>query len=295
VQLQERYRIIEKLGGEQGKKFGDVFLGEEKASENKVVLKSLGKNSKNESIIERLKQEATFTFKHPGLPQIIELFESAQELILIKSYQKGIPLDEFWKNLPKRNRLPFLKEIIKELIPIFNHLKENNVVHCDIKPSNLLIDKNQDSFKVALIDFGLAHRIGEPTNRKTLFALGYAAPELILNRLDLVDHRTDQFALGILIWKLFTGQLPLVDPNPSIYTNLQLTHPLPDHSSLPKGIFPILSKMCSKHVFRTAPNLLSNDEVERSLKSGMNSRYNDLNQLFDELNAVHDKRNWFGF
>ncbi len=279
---------------EQGNKFGEVYLGEEKATGDKVILKTLGKTSKNEAILERLKQEATFTFKCQGLPEIIEIFESAQELILIKSYQKGIPLAEFWKNLPKKNRLPLLKEIIKELLPILNHLKENNVVHCDIKPSNLLIDKNQDSFNVALIDFGLAHRIEEPTNRKTLFPLGYAAPELILNKLDLVDHRTDQFALGILIWKLFTGQLPLAHPNPSIYTTLQLTHPLPDHSSLPKGMFPILSKMCSKHVFRTAPNLLSHEEVELSLKNGIESRYNDLNQLLDEFNTINEKRNWFG-
>jgi hypothetical protein len=64
---------------------------------------------------------------------------------------------------------------------------------------------------------------------------------------------------------------------------------------LPKGIFPILSKICSKHVFRTAPNLLSNDEVERSLKNGMNSRHDDLNQLFEELDTINEKRNWFGF
>lgn len=295
MQLRERYRIIQKLGTEQGNKFGEVYEGEEKSSGKRIILKTLGKISKNLAILDRLKQEATFTFKHPGLPEIVDFFESDQELILVKSYQEGRPLADLWENHPKKNRVAFLKAILKELIPLLNHLKENNVVHCDIKPSNILIDTSHDSVKVSLIDFGLALRKDKPNNRRILFPLGYAAPELILNRLDLVDHRADQFALGILIWKLFTEQLPLVHPNPSIYTNLQLTHPLPDHSSLPKGIFPILSKMCSKHVFRTAPNLLSNDEVERSLKNGMNSRYDDLNQLFEELDTINEKRNWFGF
>jgi serine/threonine-protein kinase len=169
------------------------------------------------------------------------------------------------------------------------------VVHCDIKPSNILVKKTEDDFEIALIDFGLAVRTTEPENRKILFPLGFAAPELLLNELDLVDHRTDLFALGISCWNLFTGELPLTHPNPSIYTNLQLTHPLPDHSSLPKGLYPILKKMANKHVFRTAPNLMTAEERKMALKEGLLGRYATLSEVLIDLTNVPLKKNWFGF
>ena len=144
-----------------------------------------------------------------------------------------------------------------------------------------------------LIDFGLAVKRTKTDVRKTLFPLGYAAPELLLNQLDIVDSRSDLFSLGIMIWRLFTGELPLKHPNPSIYTNIQLTHPLPDHVSLPKGLLEILQKMTYKFQFKLPPNKISAAEVKSSLVIGMNQRYQSFSEVSTDLNQLQQKKSFY--
>lgn len=293
--LDQKYEFIKELGSQAKRKFGKVFLVRHKATKDQCILKTIVKTPTNIHLQERLRKESSFSFHKPGLPRTIELIENESQLILIKSYCPGIPLDEYWSNLKKAERLPTLKLIIEQLTRIFDELKIEQIVHCDLKPSNILVNRTDLGIDVSLIDFGMALRSNEENERSTLFALGYAAPELLLNRLDLVDQRTDQYSLGIIIWRMFTGKLPLTHPNPSIFTNLQLTHPLPDHPDLPKGIYRILQKMCFKHTFRNAPNRLPKDEVTNYLHEAMDERYTNLQEVLDDLDEIKAKKNWFGF
>lgn len=295
LDLDQKYEFLSELGSQAKRKFGKVFLVRNRTTEDHCILKTIVKTPTNIHLQERLRKESTFSFDKPGLPRTIELIENESQLILIKSYCPGIPLDEFWSTLKKAERLPVLKMIIEQLRPIFDALKKEQTVHCDLKPSNILIHSTDNSFAVTVIDFGMALRLNEENERSTLFALGYAAPELLLNRLELVDQRTDLYSLGIIIWRLFTDKLPLTHPNPSIFTNLQLTHPLPDHPSLPRGIYRILQKMCFKHAFRNAPNRLPKDEVTNYLLAAMDERYTNLQEVLDDLDEIKAKKNWFGF
>jgi serine/threonine protein kinase len=293
--LDQKYKFIKTLGSQTKRKFGEVYLVKNKITGDLSVLKTIIKTPTNIHLQERIRKESTFSFDKPGLPRTIELIENESQLILIKSYCPGLPLDEYWSKLNSSERLNTLKLIIKQLIPIFDELKKQRIVHCDLKPSNILVNQTEQGFEIALIDFGMALRTDEVNERSTLFPLGYAAPEILLNKLDLVDQRTDLYSLGIIIWRLFTGKLPLTHPNPSIFTNLQLTYPLPDSPELPKGIYPILQKMCVKHSFRNAPNLLPSDEVTRDLKNALNERYSDLHEVQSALELIKVKKNWFGF
>lgn len=290
----DKYQILNTLGSQSKRKFGHVYLVINKATGEKGVLKSLQITPTNLLLQDRIRKEAELTFNCKGLPATLDFYEDENELVLIKSYCPGIPLDEFWKSLSSRERLPTLKILISQLIPLFEELKKESIVHCDLKPSNIIIDKINNQLNVSLIDFGMALRNNQHNKRTTLFPLGYAAPELILNRLDLVDERTDLYALGIIIWRLFEGKLPLTHPNPSIFTNLQLTHPLPEGNELPKGLFPLLQKLSAKHSFKTAPNTLPSDEVDQLLVTGMNMRYDALSAFYTDLEGLK-KRNWFGF
>lgn len=293
--LIEKYKIVSKLGKQINRKFGEVFLAEDRSTGEKVVMKVLIRTGSNTPAQERLKHEASFSFEYPGLPRTIDLLETENEIVVIKSYEPGIPLDEFWLTIPKKQRKEQLIRILNGLVPLFDHLKKDHVVHCDLKPGNILIDAFGEELTISLIDFGLALRTNEQNERSILFPLGFAAPELLLNRLELVDHRTDLYALGILIWRLYTGKLPLTHPNPSVFTNLQLTHPLPESSELPTGLYPLLLKLSAKHQFRTAPNLMHHEQVTEGLKEGMNERYAELRQFIADFNAIPEKKNWFGF
>lgn len=290
MSISEKYKICNKLGHQKVRKFGEIYLVENKTTGERAVLKTVRKTSKNQHIVERLKHEAKFTFEFDGLPIILEQFESENELIILRKYIEGIRLNQYWASLKRKDKLPFLVELIHKLQRIFEHLKENGIVHCDIKSSNILITDDGD---VELIDFGLALNLNNPDKRNILFPLGFAAPELLLNRLHLVTQATDIYALGVLIWSLFTGNLPLTHPNPSIFTNLQLTHALPDHSALPKGLYSVLSKMTAKHQFKLPPNKMKQEDVDALLQQAITLRYQNLTECKEDLEKIKSRKSFY--
>ncbi len=261
------------------RKFNQVFLVRNDISGVLGVCKQLTKTPKNEHLWPLLRQEASISFSEKGLPQTLAFEENEQEIVVIRNFQQGIPLDECWKQVPRKERVNFIKTLISQLIPIFDALRQKGIVHCDIKPSNIIVSGTFASLEVSLIDFGMAVLQNNPVERKTLFALGYSAPELILNKLNLVNHTTDIFALGISIWQLFAGQLPLMHANPGIMTNLQITHPLPENRAVPKEIYSVLQQMCVKHSFQRPPHHLKDTEVEQHLKAAMENRFQTLQDV----------------
>lgn len=290
----DKYLLQERLGSTQKRKFGELFIGTRKSDGQKIILKALKKDEASKVAVDRLRNEAGFSFDDARLPQIIDFYESEDEIFLVRIYVEGIPLNEFRKSIKMKELNQFIIRFTEALIPIFEILKKDKIVHCDLKPGNVLIEGNLESFKVHLIDFGLALRTDLPEKRPLLFPLGYAAPELLLNHLKLVDHRTDLFSIGIIFWQLYTEQLPLVHSNPSIFTNLQLTHPLPDHSKLPKGLLGILNKISFKHSFKLPPNRMPEIAVKSELKKAKQLRYDNLNEIKEDLNKIFTKKRfWF--
>jgi serine/threonine protein kinase len=295
MELLEKYRIVRVLGNQAIRKFGTVTLIEDIRTGEQKVLKHLVLNDKNPHLASRLEREASFDFLSHGLPHVTEFVKTESEIMLIKEYIEGIPLDDYWQSIPRKQRMDALLNILKALSPLFQLFKAEQIVHCDIKPSNILIEKRDDSISCHIIDFGMAIRQHEDKNFKLLFPLGYAAPELILNRLALLNHTTDIYALGITVWKLFTGSLPLTHSNPSIFTNLQLTYPLPDHSKLPQELYSILQKMCVKHQFNTAPNRMPYDDVDAYLRNAQSRRYQDLAEVISDFEQLPRVKSWWSF
>lgn len=291
----EKYRIVKRLGQQQRRKFGAVFLVEDTSDGTLGVMKVVAKTDHETPQEACLRAEASFDFQHPQLPSTLYCFESETELVVVRSFAPGVPFGEFIKSVNRKRKPAFLLQVLLQLQPIFNELEKKSVIHLDIKPSNLIINGTVDSFTLHLIDFGLSIHSGQHVNRSILFPLGYAAPELLLNHLHLADKRTDIFALGIVFWQAFTGKLPLLHANPSITTNLQLTHPLPEHSDIPKKYFTILQRMCAKHSFAIPPNRLSPEATERLLAAGMDARYPDLKSILEDWETALKKKNWFGF
>lgn len=293
MDISSKYKIIEVLGQQQKRKFGKVFRVENKVTGEQFVMKTNIEGAQNQTEIELLKKENEYSFDFPGLPQVVDTYQLDKEYFLIKKFQHGVHLDIFWSKLKKKEQLPFLINFLERINPILNHLHQQEIYHCDLKPSNILIDGTTEDFNVEIIDFGLAYNKTNPDSRKLIFPLGFAAPELILNKLNFINTTTDYFALGIIIWRLFTGKLPLAHPNPSIFTNLQLVHPLPEHDSISKGILKILRKMASKPEFKNSPNNMNSNEVETCLIEAINHRYKNLDSIISELKAL-PRRKKFG-
>ena len=94
------------------------------------------------------------------------------------------------------------------------------------------------------------------------------------------------FSLGIVLYQLWTGKLPLSHPNPTVFTNLQITHPLINAGNVPDKLFQLISKMCVKHQFRLPPNQLPEDEVINALIKAQNQRYHSINEIIDDIDKI---------
>ena len=289
-----KFKILKKLGQKTKRKFNEVYLVEILENKQLGVLKQLVKNESNLHIQDLLREEAQFTFQNKNLPHTLFFEETDSQISLIKNYFEGESLNDYWKTISKKDRISFLCELIKQLIPIFQELKEKNIVHGDIKPTNFILNGDGLNFQLKLIDFGLSFCPADFEKnqkiRKIVFALGFSAPELILNKLNVANQSSDIFALGICFYYLFEGKLPLSHPNPAIMTNLQLVHPLVKPSSIPKDLFHVLDKMCYKESFAKPANLMSNEEINLILKRGISNRYQSLNEIFEDLNQIKLKR-----
>ncbi|TNE54425.1 MAG: hypothetical protein EP338_07495 [Bacteroidetes bacterium] len=280
------FLIREEFRSGQKRKLNRVFLVEHKTLGIFGVLKHHQKTKGQEHLQQFLRNEALHSFHFMGLPETLAFSETEQEILLVKSFQEGMALDLFWQQLKKRDRLSFLVSMLEKLLPLLCHLEERGVVHADIKPSNIIIQKNDDSFSISLIDFGMAFHPNDPGQRKLIFSLAYSPPELILQQLHLAGPHSDLFALGVSVYQLLEGKLPWHHPNPAIMTNLQLTHPLPDSPAIPKKIKAILHRCCAKETFPKPPQMLSKQELEQILQRGINQRYSSYDEMIHEIHSL---------
>lgn len=284
------FTVLKKLGMQKKRKFGATYLVQRNDSSEQLVLKVVEHSGDFELAKQQLEAESKFSFIHKSLPTIVDFFSSQNESCLFLKFKEGIPLDEYFSKLKRKERIPFLKYFIKQLVPVFNELNNRSIVHCDIKPSNFLVDGQK---KIHLIDFGLALNSSEENHRKLVFPLGYASPELLLNELSLVNQQTDFYALGTMIWRLFSGKIPLTHPNPSVFTNLQLNHPLPENDSISRKLQRILEYMTCKHSFALPPNRMKREDVILLLETAKSNRPKSIEEINQMIQGLPDRRRWF--
>ncbi|MEW6016400.1 MAG: tetratricopeptide repeat protein [Candidatus Zixiibacteriota bacterium] len=198
------YRIVEKIGTGG---MGDVYLAEDTELNRKVALKFLPPHlSQDANCRARFRREAQAAAKlnHPNIITIYEVNEFRGRPYFAMEYVDGLPPDEYI-----RQTGPSLDGIINIAIQISLGLQEahnNGIIHRDIKPGNILIDKNG---RAKILDFGLATIIGVGKITKTGVTIGtlnYMSPEQV--RGEELDCRTDIFSLAVMLYEMLTGHLP---------------------------------------------------------------------------------------
>jgi serine/threonine protein kinase len=121
MQISEKYSLTEELGIIHSKQFGRTFLGASKKTGEKVFIKFVSK-TEHPNGVGRLKNELLFDFNYPGLPKILDFFESEKEMILVRQYVEGVRLDDYWKKLKRIERTPFLNyHLLARYIVILSH------------------------------------------------------------------------------------------------------------------------------------------------------------------------------
>ncbi|OVE79086.1 hypothetical protein BVY00_01305 [bacterium G20] len=198
------YQILSKLG-EGG--MGEVYLAEDTKLKRKVALKFLPANlTKDKDATERFKREAqaAAALNHPNIVTIHEIGEHEGQIYIAMEHVDGHSIRE----VIEKGSIEVEKviDITKQICEGLDKAHEAEIVHRDIKPENILIDNDG---RVRILDFGLARMKGVSKLTKESSTLGtvkYMSPEQL--RGEEVDHRTDIWSLGVVMYEMLTGEVP---------------------------------------------------------------------------------------
>jgi serine/threonine protein kinase len=219
--LDQRYEIGKRLG-EGGMSY--VYLAKDVTTSETVAIKVLTpKLMEDKSSVERLRREAGLAMRldHPNVCRILRLGETEDGLIyLVMPYLPGELLSDREVRqgaLPIDVGVPLLVQMCRGL----QHAHDLQIIHRDLKPENVMLvpdDRSPSGVRAVVMDFGLAkERRQEPEVAKltaTGIVLGtpeFMSPEQIRGK--PLDPRSDVYALAIVAFEMFTGQLPFQGRN----------------------------------------------------------------------------------
>ncbi|MDO4357613.1 MAG: protein kinase [Clostridia bacterium] len=153
--------------------------------------------------------EAASKMFHENIVNTLDYGEDGDERYIVMEYVEGQTLKEMIRQMgriPVRTAVPMAIRILAAV----DHAHKNNIVHRDIKPQNILVDKNGE---VKVADFGIARRMrhdGGSTNVKdSNLAMGsvhYFSPEQAAG--EAADQKSDLYSVGVVLYEMLTGQLP---------------------------------------------------------------------------------------
>ncbi|MBA3497692.1 MAG: serine/threonine protein kinase [Gemmatimonadales bacterium] len=216
--LDHRYQVGRRLG-EGGMSY--VYRAQDVDTGAAVAVKILlPRLSRDPAAVERLRREATIAMRldHPNVCPILRMGEADRMIYLVMPYLEGEPLNEHESRrgpLGVAEALPLLVQICRGL----QHAHELQIVHRDLKPENIMLvpdgatDTGEPRYRAIVMDFGLAkeRRAGPEVAKLTATGIVLGTPEFMSPeqiRGKSLDGRSDVYALGILAFELFTGQLP---------------------------------------------------------------------------------------
>jgi serine/threonine-protein kinase len=201
------YKIIRKAG-EGG--MGVVYKAEDTKLKREVAIKFLPRHvavSEEERERFKIEAQAAAALNHPNIATIHSIEEVDGDIFIVMEYIEGQELKDV--ETAYGDTLMPINDIINYIISIAEGLQaahKKGIVHRDIKSSNIMIS---DEGQVKIMDFGLAKVRGSRHITKTGTILGtlyYMSPEQIQG--EQVDHRTDIWSLGVVLYEMLTGSLP---------------------------------------------------------------------------------------
>lgn len=220
-----RYQIIEELGrGGMGR----VYKALDKEINEKIAIKILKPEvSSDKNTIERFRNELKFARKirHGNVCQMYDLMKEKDSYFITMEYVSGEDLKSTMLRVGQLSvgkTLIIAKQICKGLV----EAHKLGVIHRDLKPHNIMIDRAGD---VRIMDFGIARSLRSAGLTESGMMIGtpeYMSPEQALG--EEVDQRSDIYSLGIILYELVTGKVPFKGDTPVSVALKQKTELPPD-------------------------------------------------------------------
>ena len=260
-----RYKIIEELG--RGG-MGVVYKAEDTKLKRTVALKFLPPELTHISEVnERFMREAqaAAALDHPNICTVYEFDEAEETSFISMAYIEGQSLKKKTESGPLE--LDEALRIATQIAEGLGEAHKKGVVHRDIKSANIIVTERGQA---KIMDFGLARMTGGTLLTKEGMAMGtiaYMSPEQA--RGEEVEHRTDIWSLGVVLYEIFSGQLPFKGEHDQsvVYSILnEKPKPITDlRSEIPLSIGQVVSK---------------------ALEKNPDERYQQVEELLDDLKSI---------
>ncbi len=241
-----KYKLIELLG--RGG-MGGVFLGEHTTMNRRVALKIVSKSvAKNPASLERFLTEARAIagLDHPNIVRAYSVDNEGNRYYIVMEYVEGRDLKEI---VEADGPLDFASaaDSIRQACDGLAHAHDRGMIHCDIKPSNLMV--NQQGV-VKVLDLGLARLSDENDSNgakedRVLGTVDYLAPEQAMES-HKFDHRADIYSLGCTLYFLLTSRPPFGEGTLHQRIVKHQTQEPPDIAKLRDDVPDDLVRICGK-------------------------------------------------
>ena len=193
-----------------------VFVAFQRTLKRQIAVKILPKSEMTPEAAASFRQEAETSaiLSHPNIVPIYEVGETDEFLFFTMQLVQGRPLSYYIARvqrhvIPSKRFLPLhtTLDIVLKVLDALDHAHRQDIVHRDVKPANILIEK--ESGRPLITDFGIANLTRDPASasRAIQGTPIYMAPEQIVTT--NLDGRADVYATGVLLFEMLASRLPL--------------------------------------------------------------------------------------
>ena len=204
-QVVGNYRIVEQIGVGG---MGTVYRGMDQMLQREVAVKMVRPSLAHQpGVIDRFKAEAVTLARlnHPNIATLYSFLQEGEDYFMVMEFVRGETLEDLLlrtRAMSPAKAIPIISRALDGL----QHAHEQGVVHRDIKPANIMLTP---AGQVKLMDFGIARALGSDRMTRTGRLVGtieYMSPEQVQGQEG--DGRSDIYALGIVLYKMLTGNVP---------------------------------------------------------------------------------------
>lgn len=266
--LNGRYKI-QSLIGTGG--MAAVYLAKDLILDRLVAIKVLRLDFRqNDDAMRRFRREALSATQliHPNIVGVYDVGQSQEMNYIVIEYVEGTDLKDYVRQRGALHPIEAVR-IMMQIVSAIAAAHQNRIIHRDIKPQNILIDKEGN---VKITDFGIAVALSDTSLTQTNTLLGsvhYLSPEQA--RGGMATIQTDIYALGIVLYELLTGKVPF-DGESAV--SIALKH---FQEPLPSIVNPIAM----------VPQSLENIVLKATAKDPIN-RYKNCYEMFEDLKTCLD-------
>lgn len=190
--------------------FATVRMAKDLKTGQQFAIKIIDKETYQPEELQWLMREVKImmTVRHDNIVDIYDIFDSKKNLYLVIEYMEGGELFDVIADqghLSEHNASIVVRDIIKGV----EYLHDQGIVHCDIKPENILCKSKQRPHNVKLCDFGLANYFDKYNRNEmteTIGTPGYVAPEVV--RREPYGPPVDMWACGVVLYVMLSGRMP---------------------------------------------------------------------------------------